>query len=94
MTKAKIIKEVSEKTGIHRTTVEAIIETYMTEVKEHVIRKESVSFRGFGNFIVKRRAEKLARNISKNTEMILPAHYVPAFRPSKKFSAQVRKTVK
>ncbi len=94
MTKAKIIKEVSEKTGIERALVEVILEAYMTSVKEHILRKESVSFRGFGNFIVKKRAAKIARNISKNTAINLPAHYIPSFRPSKKFSTQVRKAVK
>ena len=94
MIKAAIIKEVSEKTGIERAKVEATIEAYMTSIKEHIIKKETVSFRGFGNFIAKRRAAKVARNISKNTAINLPAHYIPAFRPSKKFSAQVRKAVK
>ena len=94
MTKAKIIKEVSEKTGIERAEVEKILEAYMISVKEHVMRKETVSFRGFGNFIAKKRAAKIARNISKNTSINLPAHYIPFFRPSKKFSAQVRKAVK
>jgi DNA-binding protein HU-beta len=94
MRKAEMIKEVSEKTGIDRAAVETVIETYMVSVREHVLNKETVSFRGFGNFIVKKRAAKIARNISKNTAINLPAHYIPAFRPSKKFSAQVRKVVK
>lgn len=94
MTKAEMIKEVSEKTGIDRVTVETVIENYMTAVKEHIMKKETVSFRGFGNFIIKRRAAKIARNISKNTAINLPAHYIPAFRPSKKFSAQVKKAIK
>ena len=94
MTKAQIIKEVSEKIGVPRSTVETILEAYMVSVKEHVVRKEAVSFRGFGNFIVKRRAEKLARNISKNTTIKIPAHYIPVFRPSKQFSSQVKKATK
>jgi DNA-binding protein HU-beta len=94
MTKAEIVKEISEKTGIERAVVEATIEAFMTSVKDHIIRKETVSLRGFGNFIIKRRAAKIARNISKNTAINLPAHYIPAFRPSKKFSEKVKKAVK
>ncbi len=94
MTKAEIVKEISEKTGIERSVVEATIEAFMTSVKEHIIRKETVSLRGFGNFIIKRRAAKVARNISKNTAINLPAHHIPAFRPSKKFSEKVKKSVK
>jgi DNA-binding protein HU-beta len=94
MTKAEIVKEISEKTGIERAVVEATIEAFMTSVKEHIIHKETVSLRGFGNFIIKKRAAKVARNISKNTAINLPAHFIPAFRPSKKFSEKVKKAVK
>jgi DNA-binding protein HU-beta len=94
MTKAEIVKEISEKTGIERALVEAAVEAFMTSVKEHIIHKETVSLRGFGNFIIKKRAAKVARNISKNTAINLPAHYIPAFRPSKKFSEKVKKAVK
>jgi DNA-binding protein HU-beta len=94
MTKAEIVKEISEKTGIERAVVEATVEAFMNSVKEHIIHKETVSLRGFGNFIIKRRAAKVARNISKNTAINLPAHYIPAFRPSKKFSEKVKKAVK
>lgn len=94
MTKAEIVKEISEKTGIERAMVEATVEAFMTSIKEHILHKETVSFRGFGNFIVKKRAAKVARNISKNTAINLPAHFVPAFRPSKKFSEKVKKAVK
>lgn len=94
MTKAEIVKEISEKTGIERAIVEATVEAFMNSVKEHIIHKETVSLRGFGNFITKRRAPKVARNISKNTAINLPAHYIPAFRPSKKFSEKVKKSVK
>ena len=74
MTKAEIVKEISEKTGIERAMVEATVEAFMTSVKEHIIHKETVSLRGFGNFIIKRRAAKVARNISKNTAINLPGH--------------------
>lgn len=94
MTKAEIVKEISEKTGVERAVVEVTVEAFMTSVREHLIHKEPVSLRGFGNFIIKKRAAKVARNISKNTTINLPAHYIPAFRPSKKFSEKVKKAVK
>ena len=94
MTKAEIVKEISRKTGIEKSMVEATIEAFMNSVKEHIASKDTVSLRGFGNFIVKRRAAKIARNISKNTAIHLPAHYIPAFKPSKKFSDRIKKAVK
>ncbi len=94
MRKIDVINEVSEKTGIEKPKVEATVEAFMNSVKEHIINRETVSLRGFGNFILKRRAAKVARNISKNTPINLPAHYIPAFRPSKKFSGKVKKNVK
>ena len=93
MIKAEIIKEIAKKTGIERAVVEATIEAFMVAVKEHVSNNETVSLRGFGNFIVKKRAAKIARNISKNTTISLPARYIPAFKPSKKFKDKVKKMV-
>ncbi|NNM95293.1 MAG: integration host factor subunit beta [Bacteroidia bacterium] len=94
MTKAEIVKEISRETGIERSNVEKTIEAFMSTVKNHLIKNESVSLRGFGNFILKRRAAKIARNISKNTSIHLPAHYIPAYKPSKKFAEKVKKSVK
>lgn len=94
MTKAEIVKEVARETGIERSSVEQTLEAFMSTVKEHLLKKESVSLRGFGNFILKKRAAKIARNISKNTAMHLPAHYIPAYKPAKKFSDKVKKSVK
>ena len=91
MTKAEIIKEIAKKTGIERAEVERIIETFMVSVTEHVANKQSVSFRGFGNFIMKKRAAKIARNITKNTTISLPAQYVPVFKPAKKFKDILKK---
>jgi DNA-binding protein HU-beta len=91
MTKAEIIREVSNKTGIDRVAVEATVEAFMNSIKEHILNKESVSLRGFGNFIIRKRAAKIARNISKNTTIQLPAHYIPVFKPSKKFKDKVKK---
>lgn len=85
MTKAEIVKEIANKTGVDKQTVLAVIESFMTEVKGSLEKEENVYLRGFGSFIVKKRAEKTARNISKNTTMIVPAHNIPAFKPSKEF---------
>jgi DNA-binding protein HU-beta len=94
MRKAEIIKEVSGKTGIERTMVEAIVEALTTSVQEHLLKKETVFLKGFGRFIIKKRAAKIARNITKNTAMKLPAYNIPAFKPAKQFRAKVIKTVK
>jgi DNA-binding protein HU-beta len=94
MTKAEIIKEISHKTGIDRVVVEATVEAFTNTVKEHISNNETVSLRGFGNFIIKKRAAKIARNISKNTAIQLPAYYIPVFKPSKKFKEKVKKASK
>jgi DNA-binding protein HU-beta len=94
MTKAEIVKEIARKTGIERIAIEATIEALMASVVGHVSNNETISFRGFGNFSPKKRAAKIARNISKNTAIALPAHFIPAFNPSKKFKDRVKKGVK
>lgn len=83
MTKADIVNEISKSTGIDKTAVLSIVEAFMETVKDSLAQGEPVYLRGFGSFIVKRRAEKTARNISKNTTVIIPACNVPAFKPSK-----------
>jgi len=90
MRKVEIFKEISEKTGIEKDVVESIIEVFMDSVQEHVSSKERVSLYGFGNFITKKRAPKIARNISKNIIMHLPAYYTPVFKPSKRFSKRLK----
>ena len=76
MTKADIINEIAEKTGIEKVAVQASVEAFMKSVKNSMVSGENVYLRGFGSFIVKKRAEKTGRNISKNTTIIIPAHYV------------------
>jgi DNA-binding protein HU-beta len=66
----------------------------MESVKESLVSNQNVYLRGFGSFIVKKRAEKKARNISKNTTIVIPEHYIPSFRPSKKFVNKVKNNVK
>ena len=91
MTKADIVNEISKKTGIDKATVLTTVEAFMESVKESLINDENVYLRGFGSFILKRRAEKTARNISKNTTIIIPAHNIPAFKPAKTFNLSVKK---
>ena len=94
MTKADIIKEISQNTGIEKVIVEKAVEAFMETVKGSLTGGNNVYLRGFGSFIVKRRAEKTARNITKNTTMIVPAHVIPSFKPANEFVAQVKKQVK
>ncbi|MCR5423347.1 MAG: integration host factor subunit beta [Bacteroidales bacterium] len=94
MTKAEIVSEIANKTGIEKVAIQAIVEEFMGVVKETMASGENVYLRGFGSFIVKKRAEKIGRNISKNTSVVVPAHYIPAFKPAKPFVEDVKKNVK
>jgi len=94
MTKAEIVASISEKTGIEKVAVLAVVEEFMTTVKDAMIDGNNVYLRGFGSFIIKRRAEKTGRNISKNTSVIVPAHNIPAFKPAKTFLNDVKDNVK
>jgi DNA-binding protein HU-beta len=91
MTKAEIVSEISNKTGLEKQAVQTIVETFMTTVKGALAKNENVYLRGFGSFIVKQRAEKTARNISKKSTIIIPAHKIPAFKPCKTFVNAVKK---
>ena len=91
MTKAEIVTEIAKKTGIERKDVLKTIEAFMETVKESLTEEENVYLRGFGSFIVKKRAQKTARNISKNTTIIIPEHNIPAFKPAKTFTIAVKK---
>ena len=90
MTKAEVVKQIARETGIEAVTVAAVVEEFMEQVRKAQSRKVDVSLRGFGTFLVKHRKAKTARNISKNTTMIVPAHTIPAFKPSKAFAAKVK----
>ena len=94
MTKADIVTDISNKTGISKEDVLAIVEGFMTTVKNSMENGENVYLRGFGSFIVKKRAEKLGRNILSKTSVTIPAHYVPAFKPAKEFVDSVKEKVK
>lgn len=90
MTKADIVNVISKNTGIDKATVLTSVESFMEAIKDSLKDGENVYLRGFGSFIVKERAEKTARNISKNTTIIIPAHNIPAFKPSKTFVTKVK----
>jgi DNA-binding protein HU-beta len=94
MTKADIVNEISEKTGVEKLLVQTIVESTMKVIKTNMVDGKNVYLRGFGTFVVKKRAEKLGRNISKNTTVVIPAHFVPAFKPAKTFADRVKKNVK
>lgn len=89
MTKAEIAKQITANTGINKDEVLRTLEEFMEIVKDSLSKNENVYLRGFGSFIVKNRAAKVARNISKNTTVIIPAHNVPAFKPSKNFQKSI-----
>ncbi|MGN1236909.1 MAG: HU family DNA-binding protein [Bacteroidaceae bacterium] len=89
MTKADIVADITKKTGIDKVTALTVVEAFMESVKENMISGENVYLRGFGSFILKKRAAKTARNISKNTTLLVPEHNIPAFKPAKTFSSAV-----
>ena len=90
MTKADIVSEIAKKTGVEKVQIQTIVEAFMEEVKDSLVKEENVYLRGFGSFIIKKRAEKVARNISKNTTITIPAHNIPAFKPAKSFTAKIK----
>ena len=90
MTKADIVNEISKSTGVEKAQVQQIVESFMESIKDSLTANKNVYLRGFGSFIVKRSAEKVARNISKNTTITIPAHNIPAFKPAKSFAGKVK----
>ncbi|MCQ2155795.1 MAG: integration host factor subunit beta [Bacteroidales bacterium] len=90
MTKAEIVNEVAKATGIEKVAVQAVVESTMETIKDSIIKGEPVYLRGFGSFIIKHRAQKAARNITKKTTLTIPAHDIPAFKPAKTFVEAVK----
>ena len=90
MTKADIVSEIAKSTGVEKVQVQAIVEAFMDSIKTSLTNKNNVYLRGFGSFFVKKRAKKVARNISKNTTITIPEHNIPAFKPAKSFAAKVK----
>ena len=90
MTKAEIVNEVAKATGIEKTQVLAVVEEFTNVVKGSLVAGNPVYLRGFGSFIIKHRAQKAARNITRKTTMTIPAHDIPAFKPAKSFVTAVK----
>ena len=88
-----MISNISETTGVEKVAVQAAVEAFMESVKHSLEKGENVYLRGFGSFVVKTRAEKTGRNISKNTTIKIPAHNIPAFKPAKIFVEGVKSNV-
>lgn len=94
MTKADIVSKISDKTGIEKLAVQTTVEEFMKTVRKSLEDGQNVYLRGFGSFVVKKRAQKTGRNISKNTTIIIPEHFIPSFKPAKSFVEKVKKSVK
>ena len=90
MTKADIVNEISKDLGVEKRMVQEIVEAFMDNVRNSLIENNNVYLRGFGSFIIKKRATKVARNISKNTTITIPEHNIPAFMPAKSFVSMVK----
>jgi DNA-binding protein HU-beta len=91
MTKADIVNRVAKSTGVEKITVQKTVDAFMESVESALAKNENVYLRGFGSFIVKKRAQKTARNITKNTTLVIPEHFIPAFKPAKVFLSEVKK---
>src|SRR5690606_15851320 len=90
MTKSEIVSKISKQTGVDKSEVLKTLEALMETVKDSLQEGKNVYLRGFGSFVVKQRAAKTARNISKNTSIVIPAHKIPSFKPAKTFINKVR----
>jgi len=90
VTKADVINQIADKTGIDRSDVTTTVETLFAVVKDSMAEGENIYVRGFGSFVNKKRAKKIARNISKNTAIVIDEHFVPSFKPSKVFIEQIK----
>ncbi len=91
MTKVELVKVIARQTGVDQPTVLAVLEGMMKSVKDSLVKEENVYLRGFGTFCLKHRAAKTARNISRNTTIIVPEHDIPSFKPCKEFLEAVAK---
>jgi len=90
VTKAEVVQQIAEKTGIDKADVYTTVEAFFSVVKNSMSDGENIYIRGFGSFVNKKRARKVGRNISKNTAMIIDEHYVPSFKPSKVFIEKIK----
>ena len=94
MTKADLVSQIAVETGFDKKTVNVIVESFAKSIKDYLSNGENVYIRGFGSFITKTRAAKIARNITRETSIAVPAHQIPAFKPAAEFKAVVRQSKK
>lgn len=94
MRKADLVAAIAEKTGVPKVDVLVTLETFFKEVKGSLADGENVYVRGFGSFVIKKRAKKVGRHIKENIAIEIPEHYIPAFKPAKVFVEQVKDNVK
>jgi DNA-binding protein HU-beta len=94
VTKADVISQISEKTGIDKADVQTTVEAFFSVIKSSMAEGQNIYVRGFGSFVNKKRAKKIARNISKNTAIVIDEHYVPSFKPSKVFVEKIKNSKK
>jgi len=94
MRKADLVATISEKTGVPKVDVLVTLEMFFKEVKNSLAGSENVYIRGFGSFVIKKRAKKIGRHIKKNEAIEIPEHFIPSFKPAKVFVEQVKENVK
>ena len=94
MTKAEIVNEISDRTGVERMKVLTVVEAMIKVVKNNMAQQKNVYLRGFGTFYAKKRAKKIGRIITKKQSIVIPEHYIPAFKPSKSFMSKVKNAYK
>jgi len=92
VTKAEVITQIADQTGIDKADVQETVEAFFSVIKNSMAQGENIYVRGFGSFVNKKRAKKVARNISKNTAIIIDEHFVPSFKPSKVFIEKIKKS--
>ena len=92
MTKADIVNEIAKSTGVEKASVQMTVEAFMEVVKESLTKGENVYLRGFGSFVIRKRAEKTASNITKHTSITIPEHFIPSFKPAKTFMSEVKES--
>jgi DNA-binding protein HU-beta len=93
MRKSDLVSAISEKTGVPKVDVLVALESFFSEVKDSLANGENVYVRGFGSFVIKRRAQKVGRHIKKNKSIVIPEHFIPSFKPAKVFVDQVKSNV-
>jgi DNA-binding protein HU-beta len=94
VTKADVVSEIAANTGVERAAVQQVVENFFNVLKNNMAQGTNVYFRGFGSFVVKKRARKVARNIAKNTSLVIEPHFIPSFKPAKTFVEDVKSKVK